>query len=144
MSAPPGDGTNGPRPGHHRHHDRRPVLLLRHRLHHCGRHRGRRPLGRPSKAAELDIAWTTRSAASSKVNEWAAMSGLGWGVPAVAALGVAIGAFIYWCVMVARKVGVLVLVTLAVFAGAGGGWEVASAGGRAGSRPPPPSSSPSC
>ncbi len=31
----------------------------------------------------------------------------------------------YWGVMVARKVGVLILVALAVFAGAGGGWEVA-------------------
>ncbi len=60
-----------------------------------------------------------------KVSELGAMYGLGWGVPSLVALGCAIGAFMYWGVMVARKVGVLVLVTLAVFAGAGGGWEVA-------------------
>ncbi len=60
-----------------------------------------------------------------KVNELGAMYGLGWGVPSLVALGCAIGAFLYWGVMVARKVGVLVLVALAVFAGAGGGWEVA-------------------
>ena len=60
-----------------------------------------------------------------KVNELGAMYGLGWGVPALVALGCAIGAFMYWAVMVARKVGVLVLVTLAIFAGAGGGWEAA-------------------
>ncbi|GGY97605.1 hypothetical protein GCM10010365_15080 [Streptomyces poonensis] len=60
-----------------------------------------------------------------KVNELGAMYGLGWGVPALVALGCAVGAFLYWAVMVARKVGILVLVTLAVFAGAGGGWEVA-------------------
>ncbi|MFJ9419965.1 ATP-binding protein [Streptomyces sp. NPDC101227] len=60
-----------------------------------------------------------------KVNELGAMYGLGWGVPSIIALGCAIGAFLYWAVMVARKVGILVLVTLAIFAGAGGGWEVA-------------------
>lgn len=60
-----------------------------------------------------------------KVNELGAMYGLGWGVPALVALGCAVGAFLYWAVMVARKVGIMVLVTLAVFAGAGGGWEVA-------------------
>ncbi|POX43137.1 ATP-binding protein [Streptomyces sp. Ru73] len=60
-----------------------------------------------------------------KVNELGAMYGLGWGVPAIVALGCAVGAFLYWAVMVARKVGILVLVTLAVFAGAGGGWEMA-------------------
>ncbi|MFD7896910.1 ATP-binding protein [Streptomyces sp. NPDC059743] len=59
------------------------------------------------------------------VNELGAMYGLGWGVPAFVALGCAIGAFLYWGVMVARKVGVLILVALAVFAGAGGGWEAA-------------------
>jgi hypothetical protein len=42
-----------------------------------------------------------------------------------AALGASIGAVLYWCVMMVRKVGILVLVTLAVFAGAGGGWEAA-------------------
>ncbi|NEA72605.1 ATP-binding protein [Streptomyces sp. So13.3] len=60
-----------------------------------------------------------------KVNELGAMYGLGWTIPAVVAVGCAIGAFMYWGVMVARKVGVLVLVALAVFAGSGGGWEVA-------------------
>jgi len=60
-----------------------------------------------------------------KVNELGAMYGLGWGVPAMVGLGCAVGAFMYWGVMVARKVGVLILVALAVFAGAGGGWEVA-------------------
>ncbi|MFC8010391.1 SCO6881 family protein [Streptomyces cinereoruber] len=60
-----------------------------------------------------------------KLNELGAMYGLGWGVPALVALGCAIGSFLYWGVMVARKVGVLIMVSLAVFAGAGGGWEVA-------------------
>ena len=60
-----------------------------------------------------------------KVSELEAMYSLGWAIPALVALGCAIGTFMYWGVMVARKVGVLVLVTLAVFAGAGGGWEVA-------------------
>ncbi|MFC9677896.1 ATP-binding protein [Streptomyces sp. NPDC056949] len=60
-----------------------------------------------------------------KVNELGPMYGLGWAIPSLMALGCAVGAFLYWAVMVARKVGILVLVTLAVFAGAGGGWEVA-------------------
>ncbi|MFD5327934.1 ATP-binding protein [Streptomyces sp. NPDC127092] len=60
-----------------------------------------------------------------KVNQLGAMYGLGWGVPALVAVGCAVGAFLYWGVMVARKVGVLIMVSLAVFAGAGGGWEVA-------------------
>ncbi|MFH8398907.1 ATP-binding protein [Streptomyces anulatus] len=60
-----------------------------------------------------------------KVDQMGAMYGLGWGVPALVAFGCAIGAFLYWGVMVARKVGVLIMVALAVFAGAGGGWEVA-------------------
>ncbi|MBB5939954.1 SCO6881 family protein [Streptomyces zagrosensis] len=60
-----------------------------------------------------------------KVNQLGAMFGLGWAVPAVVAVGFTIGAFMYWGVMVARKVGVLILVALAVFAGSGGGWEVA-------------------
>ncbi|MFI6948201.1 ATP-binding protein [Streptomyces sp. NPDC050422] len=60
-----------------------------------------------------------------KVTELGAMYGMGWGVPAMVAVGCAIGAFMYWGVMVARKVGVLIMVALAVFAGAGGGWEVA-------------------
>ncbi|MFD5765367.1 ATP-binding protein [Streptomyces sp. NPDC127049] len=60
-----------------------------------------------------------------KVSQIAAISPLGWLVAALAALGAAIGAVLYWCVMMVRKVGILVLVTLAVFAGAGGGWEAA-------------------
>ncbi|MBT3160128.1 ATP-binding protein [Streptomyces sp. CHA1] len=60
-----------------------------------------------------------------KVDQLGAMYGLGWGVSALVAFGCAIGAFLYWGVMVARKVGVLIMVALAVFAGAGGGWEVA-------------------
>ncbi len=59
------------------------------------------------------------------VQQLGAVYGLGWGVPSLVAFGCAIGAFMYWCVMVARKVDVLILVSLAVFAGAGGGWEVA-------------------
>ncbi|GAA2254794.1 ATP-binding protein [Streptomyces amakusaensis] len=58
-----------------------------------------------------------------KVSQIGALAGLGWLVPTFAALGAAIGAFLYWCVMMVRKVGILVLVTLAVFAAAGGGWE---------------------
>ncbi|MFD7735355.1 ATP-binding protein [Kitasatospora phosalacinea] len=60
-----------------------------------------------------------------KVSELGAMFQLGWAIPALVAVGCAVGAFLYWGVMVARKVGVLVLVVLASFAGAGGGWEVA-------------------
>ncbi|WP_435127268.1 SCO6881 family protein [Actinacidiphila sp. bgisy144] len=60
-----------------------------------------------------------------QVDELGVMFGLGWGVPALVAVAMALGAFMYWGVMVARKVGVLILVALAVFAGAGGGWEVA-------------------
>ncbi|MER5490763.1 ATP-binding protein [Streptomyces sp. NPDC002490] len=60
-----------------------------------------------------------------KVNGYGSMYGLGWAVPSIVALGATVGAFLYWAVMVARKVGILILVTLAVFAGAGGGWEVA-------------------
>ncbi len=59
------------------------------------------------------------------VSQLETMDTLGWAVPALVALGFAIGSFMYWGVMVARKVGILVLVSLAVFAGAGGGWEVA-------------------
>ncbi|MER7772365.1 ATP-binding protein [Kitasatospora sp. NPDC096140] len=60
-----------------------------------------------------------------KVSQFGAMFPLGWAIPALVAVGSAIGAFLYWGVMVARKVGVLILVALAAFAGAGGGWEVA-------------------
>lgn len=60
-----------------------------------------------------------------KVSLYGPMYELGWLVPTFVALGAAIGAFLYWAVMVARKVGILILVSLAVFAGAGSGWEVA-------------------
>ncbi|MEU6814056.1 ATP-binding protein [Streptomyces sp. NPDC046860] len=60
-----------------------------------------------------------------RVNQLASLSGLGWLVPVVAGLAAAIGAFLFWCVMMVRKVGILVMVTLAIFASAGGGWEVA-------------------
>lgn len=46
------------------------------------------------------------------------VAGLGWMVPAFVGIGTAVGAFMFWCVMLMRKVGILVLVTLAVFAGA--------------------------
>ncbi|WP_435124567.1 SCO6881 family protein [Actinacidiphila sp. bgisy144] len=60
-----------------------------------------------------------------QVNQISVVSQLGWLVAVVAGLAASVGAVLYWCVMVARKVGILVMVTLAVFAGAGGGWEVA-------------------
>ncbi|MFJ4513800.1 ATP-binding protein [Streptomyces sp. NPDC088816] len=75
------------------------------------------------KAAHLDIESAVRRVV--KVSQIGALSGLGWLVPVVTGLGAAIGAFLYWCVMMVRKVGILVMVTLAVFASAGGGWEVA-------------------
>ncbi|MEW2550364.1 ATP-binding protein [Streptomyces zhihengii] len=75
------------------------------------------------KAAHLDIESAVRRIV--KVNQIGALAGLGWLVPVVAGLGAAIGAFLYWCVMMVRKVGILVMVTLAIFASAGGGWEVA-------------------
>ncbi|MEU6450655.1 ATP-binding protein [Streptomyces sp. NPDC046979] len=75
------------------------------------------------KAANLNIESAVRRIV--KVNQIGALSGLGWLVPVVAGLGAAIGAFLYWCVMMVRKVGILVMVTLAVFASAGGGWEAA-------------------
>ncbi|MFE7810776.1 ATP-binding protein [Streptomyces sp. NPDC057433] len=75
------------------------------------------------KAAKLDIASAVRRIV--KVNQIPGLAGLGWLVAVVAGLGAAIGAVLYWCVMMVRKVGILVMVTLAVFASAGGGWEVA-------------------
>lgn len=60
-----------------------------------------------------------------QVSAFGAMFPLGWAVPALVALVLAICMFIYWGVMVFRKVAILILVTLAVFAGAGGGWEAA-------------------
>ncbi|MFJ7969456.1 ATP-binding protein [Streptomyces sp. NPDC096324] len=75
------------------------------------------------KTAHLNIESAVRRIV--KVSQIGALSGLGWLVPVVAGLGAAVGAFLYWCVMMVRKVGILVMVTLAVFASAGGGWEVA-------------------
>ncbi|MEX3212158.1 ATP-binding protein [Streptomyces acidiscabies] len=75
------------------------------------------------RAAHLDVATAVRRLV--KVSQIASLSSLGWLVPVVAGLGAAVGAFLYWCVMMVRKVGILVMVTLAVFASAGGGWEAA-------------------
>ncbi|MFG3043179.1 ATP-binding protein [Streptomyces sp. NPDC048330] len=75
------------------------------------------------KASNLTIETAVRRIV--KVAQIGALSGLGWLVMVCAALGAAIGAALYWCVMMVRKVGILVMVTLAVFAGAGGGWEAA-------------------
>ncbi|MEY9949545.1 type IV secretion system protein [Kitasatospora sp. GAS1066B] len=58
-----------------------------------------------------------------KVSEIAMTNPLGWGIPAVVALGCAVGCFLYWGMMVFRKVSILSLVVLAPLAGAGGGWE---------------------
>ncbi|MFG2115550.1 ATP-binding protein [Streptomyces sp. NPDC048718] len=74
-------------------------------------------------AAETDISSAVRRIV--KVSQIGAISGLGWLVAVVAALAASVGAFLFWCVMMVRKVGILILVTLAIFAGAGGGWEVA-------------------
>ncbi|MGM0351809.1 SCO6881 family protein [Streptomyces sp. ECR3] len=74
-------------------------------------------------AADTSIASAVRRIV--RVSNLGKMYPLGWSVPAFVALGSAIGCLLFWGVMVARKIGVLVLVTLAVFAGAGGGWEVA-------------------
>ncbi|NGO42908.1 SCO6881 family protein [Streptomyces ureilyticus] len=75
------------------------------------------------QAANLDIESAVRRIV--KVNQLSQLAGLGWLVAVFAALAAAIGAVLYWCVMMVRKVGILVMVTLAVFAGAGGGWEAA-------------------
>ncbi|WP_217572280.1 ATP-binding protein [Streptomyces sp. GbtcB7] len=75
------------------------------------------------KTAHLNIESAVRRIV--KVSQIGSLAGLGWLVPVVVGLGAAIGAFLYWCVMMVRKVGILVMVTLAVFASAGGGWEVA-------------------
>ncbi|MCM2579695.1 SCO6881 family protein [Streptomyces meridianus] len=75
------------------------------------------------KAANLNLESAVRRIV--KVGQLTALSSLGWLVMVLAALGAAIGSLLYWCVMMVRKVGILVMVTLAVFAGAGGGWEVA-------------------
>ncbi|MYU06131.1 ATP-binding protein [Streptomyces sp. SID8366] len=75
------------------------------------------------RAAHTDISTAVRRIV--KVSTIASLSGLGWLVAVLASLGAALGAILYWCVMMVRKVGILILVTLAVFAGAGGGWEAA-------------------
>ncbi|MFE0181300.1 ATP-binding protein, partial [Streptomyces olivaceus] len=75
------------------------------------------------QAAKLDLASAVRRIV--KVSQIPGLAGLGWLVAVVAGLGAAIGAVLYWCVMMVRKVGILVMVTLAVFAAAGGGWEAA-------------------
>ncbi|EST31769.1 SCO6881 family protein [Streptomyces niveus] len=75
------------------------------------------------KAADLSIETAVRRIV--KVSQIAGLTGLGWMIPSITALGAAVGALLYWCVMMVRKVGILVMVTLAVFAGAGGGWEAA-------------------
>ncbi|KQV20955.1 MULTISPECIES: conjugal transfer protein TrbL family protein [unclassified Kitasatospora] len=48
---------------------------------------------------------------------------LGWAIPALVALGCAVGGILYWGMMIFRKVSILVLVILAPFAAAGGAWE---------------------
>ncbi|MFD5320040.1 ATP-binding protein [Streptomyces sp. NPDC127098] len=53
------------------------------------------------------------------------MFDLGWALATLMAIGLAVGAFAFWGVMILRKVGILVMVSLAVFAGAGGGWDTA-------------------
>ncbi|MYV97298.1 ATP-binding protein, partial [Streptomyces sp. SID3343] len=58
-----------------------------------------------------------------QISAFGKMYPLGWAIPALVAIGCAIGCFMYWALMVFRKVAILILVTLAVFAGAGGGWE---------------------
>ncbi|MCZ4101299.1 ATP-binding protein [Streptomyces sp. SID13666] len=58
-----------------------------------------------------------------KVSEIGAIIPMGWLIATFAGLGAALGAVLYWCVMMVRKVGILVMVTLAIFASAGGGWE---------------------
>ncbi|MFI7102767.1 ATP-binding protein [Streptomyces sp. NPDC050161] len=75
------------------------------------------------KASNLSIESAVRRIV--KIGPLAAVSGLGWLVAVAAGLGTALGAFLYWCVMMVRKVGILVLVTLAIFAASGGGWEAA-------------------
>ncbi|MFF7438985.1 ATP-binding protein [Streptomyces sp. NPDC008122] len=74
-------------------------------------------------AAGTDISSAVRRIV--KVSQIGAIAGLGWLVAVIAALASAVGMLLFWCMMMVRKVGILILVTLAVFAGAGGGWEVA-------------------
>jgi len=60
-----------------------------------------------------------------KISEISGSGQLGWAVASLVAIGCAAGTFLYWGMMVFRKVTILIMVTLAVFAGAGGGWEAA-------------------
>ncbi|MEV5605491.1 ATP-binding protein [Streptomyces sp. NPDC052299] len=75
------------------------------------------------KAAHTDLESAIRRMI--KVSALGALAQMGWLVPVAVGLGAAVGAFLYWCVMMVRKIGILVMVTLAVFASAGGGWEAA-------------------
>ncbi|MGE7384224.1 SCO6881 family protein [Streptomyces sp. NPDC004126] len=75
------------------------------------------------KASGTDMSTAVRRVV--KISQIGAISGMGWLVAVVAACASAIGLFLFWGVMMVRKVGILILVTLAVFAGSGGGWEVA-------------------
>lgn len=75
------------------------------------------------KASGTDMSTAVRRLV--KISQIGAIAGMGWLVAVVAACASAIGMFLFWGVMMVRKVGILILVTLAVFAGAGGGWEVA-------------------
>nr|WP_324606785.1 conjugal transfer protein TrbL family protein [Kitasatospora phosalacinea] len=58
-----------------------------------------------------------------KVSMITATTPLGWLIPALTALGCAVGAILYWGMMIFRKVSILVLVVLAPLAAAGGPWE---------------------
>ncbi|MGW2543662.1 SCO6881 family protein [Kitasatospora sp. NPDC001574] len=58
-----------------------------------------------------------------KVSLIGATTPLGWAVPSLVALGCAVGAILYWGMMIFRKVSILILVVLAPFAAAGGPWE---------------------
>ncbi|MFJ2739652.1 ATP-binding protein [Streptomyces sp. NPDC087440] len=75
------------------------------------------------KAAHLNISSAVRRII--KIDQLTLLNQLGWLVMVLCALGAAVGAILWWCVMLVRKIGILVMVTLAVFAGAGGGWEAA-------------------
>ncbi|MFI6004992.1 ATP-binding protein [Streptomyces sp. NPDC051366] len=75
------------------------------------------------KASGTDMSTAVRRLV--KISQIGAIAGMGWLVAVVAACASAIGMFLFWGVMMVRKVGILILVTLAVFAGAGGGWEAA-------------------
>ncbi|WP_435872061.1 SCO6881 family protein [Kitasatospora griseola] len=58
-----------------------------------------------------------------KVSMITATTPLGWAIPALTALGCAVGAILYWGMMIFRKVSILILVVLAPLAAAGGPWE---------------------